>query len=74
MFLIGPSRDEPPLALRLDSGDALIMAGESRRFFHGVPRIIEDSLPIWLSNEIDEPWVDWFKNGGRINLNVRQVF
>ncbi|KAG0150731.1 hypothetical protein CROQUDRAFT_668360 [Cronartium quercuum f. sp. fusiforme G11] len=74
VFLIGPSREDHPLALRLESGDALIMAGESRRFFHGVPRIIENSLPSWLAQEKRELWAEWFKNGGRINLNVRQVF
>ncbi|OAV90800.1 hypothetical protein PTTG_06089 [Puccinia triticina 1-1 BBBD Race 1] len=76
MFLISPSREEEPLAIKLESGDGLIMSGPSRRYFHGVPRIIEHSLPAWLqqSPELLPPWAQWFQKGGRINLNVRQVF
>lgn len=78
MFLISASRDEEPLALKLESGDGLIMAGPSRRYFHGVPRIIEESLPVWLQSSSHHsplpPWALWFQKGGRINLNVRQVF
>ena len=33
-----------PKALKLESGDLLIMSGKSRRVFHGVPRIIEHSF------------------------------
>ncbi|KAA1073679.1 hypothetical protein PGT21_022364 [Puccinia graminis f. sp. tritici] len=79
IFLIAASREEEPLAIKLESGDALIMAGPSRRFFHGVPRIIEHSLPPWTDGCLSTgpsppPWARWFHNGGRINLNVRQVF
>ncbi|KAH9443234.1 hypothetical protein MJO28_014691 [Puccinia striiformis f. sp. tritici] len=76
IFLISASRDEEPLAIKLESGDGLIMSGPSRRFFHGVPRIIEHSLPSWFSDLSPDlyPWAHWFRNGGRINLNVRQVF
>lgn len=81
IFLISPSRDEEPLAIKLESGDGLIMSGPSRRYFHSVPRIIEDSLPAWLQSpgtgsDLDRAvWLDWFREGGgRVNLNVRQVF
>ncbi|PLW36840.1 hypothetical protein PCASD_15286 [Puccinia coronata f. sp. avenae] len=77
MFLISPSREEEPLAIKLESGDGLIMSGDSRRYFHGVPRIIEHSLPDWLQETGHPPlppWSEWFRKGGRINLNVRQVF
>ncbi|KAI8452700.1 hypothetical protein BY996DRAFT_6415277 [Phakopsora pachyrhizi] len=90
--------DEVPLSMRLDSGDCLILADRSRRFFHGVPRIIENSGPGWINQKLnkkhinssddylvteedegenddgDDCWLEWFKNGGRINLNIRQVF
>ena len=35
-------QDEPPLALLLRSGDAVVMSGESRRCYHGVPRVLTD--------------------------------
>lgn len=36
VFLIGgPTRDEAPLAILLESGDGLIMSGAGRRLFHG---------------------------------------
>lgn len=40
IFLIGGfSRDVEPIAILLRSGDAVILAGDSRRSYHGVPRI-----------------------------------
>ena len=45
VFLIGSeSKDDKPLAIRLDSGDLCVMAGESRKSWHGVPRVIENSF------------------------------
>ncbi|KAJ3335993.1 hypothetical protein HDU93_003896 [Gonapodya sp. JEL0774] len=46
IFLIGSStRDVKPVAVYLRSGDIVVMAGESRRAFHGLPRILPSSLP-----------------------------
>ena len=36
----GRTKDTEPIALRLDSGDVMVMAGEARRVFHGVPRVL----------------------------------
>ncbi|KAF7322908.1 hypothetical protein HMN09_00070300 [Mycena chlorophos] len=57
VFLIGDSsRDTKPAAILLRSGDALIMSGPvCRRAYHGVPRILENSLPEDLA-EGDEEW------------------
>jgi alkylated DNA repair protein alkB family protein 1 len=53
VFLIGGvTRDIRPTAILLRSGDAVVLSGESRRAFHGVPRIIEDSLPSWFRQDI----------------------
>jgi len=59
----------------LESGDVVLMAGESRRVFHGVPRILEGGE---IEMEGDEQWLqegfaEWMKRK-RINLNMRQVF
>lgn len=91
VFLIGgTTRDEKPMALFLRSGDAMIMSGSCRRAYHGVPRIIEGTLPSYL-DEIDkwdaedqtkatkEDRDDWkifaeYLRTTRINVNIRQVF
>jgi len=66
------TRDTAPDALFVRSGDIIIMEGESRAAFHGVPRIIENSLPTHLQNEEDP--VLSFMHDLRINMNVRHVY
>lgn len=45
IFLIGgPTKAERPVAIRLDSGDLLVMSGESRKAYHGIPRVISNSF------------------------------
>ncbi|CAJ0761156.1 7898_t:CDS:2, partial [Entrophospora sp. SA101] len=77
IFLIGGStRDIPPEALYLRSGDISIMYGPSRANFHGVPRILENTLPSYLeqSNNNDPDWNIYaeYMSTSRINVNVRQ--
>jgi len=44
VFLMGAmNKDVKPLAVRLDSGDLLIMSKNSRKCYHGVPRVIAGS-------------------------------
>ncbi|ORY84766.1 hypothetical protein BCR37DRAFT_345094 [Protomyces lactucae-debilis] len=72
VFLLGgESRDVPPTALYLHSGDVLVMSGPARRAFHGIPRIIEGSLPAHFQN-----WGHYttYLSTTRINVNIRQVF
>lgn len=66
------------LAIRLRSGDAVYMDGESRFAWHGVPQIIPDTCPDWLKDwpAVDgeyEHWKGWMATK-RINLNVRQMW
>lgn len=70
IFLVSPSKDQPPLALRIRSGDAVVMMGLGRRSWHGVPRVLDES-PDWL---VGDGWRRWLREGGRVNANVRQVF
>ncbi|BFZ53443.1 hypothetical protein PYCC9005_000467 [Savitreella phatthalungensis] len=78
VFLLGgASRDEEPLPIMLRSGDVLIMSGACRRAYHGVPRIVEGSLPQYLERDPeDEDWDQFaaYMATSRININVRQVF
>ncbi|KAM5542586.1 hypothetical protein V8D89_003547 [Ganoderma adspersum] len=85
VFLIGGlTRDDPPTPILLRSGDVVIMSGPAcRRAYHGVPRILEGTLPPHLegpdaspsnSNEDDWDVYEEYLRGTRINVNVRQVF
>lgn len=60
-FRIGQtSRDGQTKSFKLNSGDIVILSGESRLCFHGVDKIYPDTSPL-------------LKNGGRINLTLRRV-
>ncbi|KAJ7940719.1 hypothetical protein B0H13DRAFT_2397445, partial [Mycena leptocephala] len=79
VFLIGGlTRDTEPVPILLRSGDIVIMSGPAcRRAFHGVPRILENTLPAHLAAQLDEPqWAPFaeYMATTRININVRQVF
>ena len=90
VFVVGlesTAEDNEPrvAAIRLRSGDAVIMSSESRYAWHGVPKVLEGTCPEWMhdwpfdkgaddeaSNRFQH-WKGWMK-GKRINLNVRQMF
>jgi len=56
----GLARGDPTHSFRLASGDVCVLAGEARRAFHGVDRILAGS-----SRLVD--------GGGRINLTLRRA-
>ncbi|KAL8142456.1 hypothetical protein V2J09_015488 [Rumex salicifolius] len=80
IFLLGgKSRDDQPMAMFLRSGDAILMAGEARECFHGVPRIFTDEthseispFEAILSSEEDRCFLEYIRTS-RININIRQV-
>ncbi|TEB35865.1 hypothetical protein FA13DRAFT_1623777 [Coprinellus micaceus] len=76
IFLIGgDTRDTEPVPILLRSGDVVIMSGPCRRAYHGVPRILEGTLPAHLKvgGEDWAPFAEYLETT-RINVNVRQVF
>ncbi|EPZ31319.1 hypothetical protein ROZALSC1DRAFT_28308 [Rozella allomycis CSF55] len=85
IFLIGgKTREDPVIPILLRSGDIAILSGESRWFYHGVPRIIENSLPEYFmdccdcGNEENHSFDCWklvshYLKGTRLNINIRQV-
>lgn len=85
VFLIGgQAQEDPASALFLKSGDIIVMSGESRLRYHGVPKILPAVEQPWDNNESDNEqhylWNvdDWNKakiyiSEARINMNVRQV-
>jgi len=56
----GPARKGPTRTLKLNSGDAVVLGGASRLFFHGVDRIYGGSSQL-------------LPQGGRYNLTLRRV-
>lgn len=92
LFLVGLDGDGEVGAtrtavIRLRSGDAVLMSGESRYAWHGVPKVVEGTCPTWMESwpaseegeagegdeNLYEEWKGWMK-GKRVNLNVRQMF
>ncbi len=56
----GPQRKGPTRSFRLASGDALVLGGASRMFYHGVDRVMPGTSTL-------------LSDGGRINLTMRRV-
>jgi len=56
----GTERGQPTRSFRLESGDVVILGGESRLAFHGVDKIYPTTSTL-------------LKDGGRINLTRRRV-
>lgn len=72
----GGEEEREVLAVRLNSGDAVVMAGESRWAWHSVPKILAGTGPRELEGwdgGSDGQWEGWMK-GKRVNLNVRQMW
>ena len=77
----GETRDAPPTALWLRSGDAVVFAGPARRSYHGVPRVLEGTCPPDLADAGrwgagaggDVAALCAFAAAARVNVNVRQV-
>lgn len=79
IFLIGNEDGSKMATVRLRSGDAVVMSGDSRFAWHAVPKILSDTCPAWLQDWPNIPhgsryqaWHGWMRNK-RINLNVRQM-
>lgn len=61
LFRVGQTtRGGQTKSFKLNSGDIVVLAGESRLVYHGVDKIYPDTSPL-------------LKNGGRINLTLRRV-
>jgi alkylated DNA repair protein (DNA oxidative demethylase) len=56
----GPERKSPTRSVRLTSGDAVLLDGPSRHWFHGVDRILPGTSQL-------------LPEGGRFNLTLRRV-
>eukprot|EP00879_Flechtneria_rotunda_P014687 GHRR01015348.1.p2 GENE.GHRR01015348.1~~GHRR01015348.1.p2 ORF type:complete len:138 (+),score=40.71 GHRR01015348.1:36-416(+) len=79
VFLIGGScRDIEPTALLLRSGDVVVLAGQSRSCYHGIPRVFTDyELPadvLAAAKQQPEyvPYVQHFRRC-RVNISIRSA-
>ena len=65
----GKDRDDPVKAFRLRSGDITVLIGESRQYYHGIPRVLP-TYDIKVEGLFDRvPLL----RGTRLNINIRQV-
>ncbi|KAK4941857.1 hypothetical protein LTR10_018333 [Elasticomyces elasticus] len=79
IFIVGNGDGSETATIRLRSGDAVVMSGDSRFAWHAVPKILSGTCPAWLTDWPNIPhgaryqgWQGWMRNK-RINLNVRQM-
>ncbi len=56
----GTTRGAPTSSIKLQSGDAVVLGGESRLAFHGVDKVYPDTSTL-------------LRKGGRVNLTLRRV-
>jgi alkylated DNA repair protein alkB family protein 1 len=81
VFLLGGrTKATLPTPILVRSGDTVVMAGESRHCYHGVPVILSQEVEGHLmgtlprtSSEAASPKVRDYLRSHRININVRQV-
>jgi alkylated DNA repair protein alkB family protein 1 len=69
----GDGKEGEVLAVRLNSGDVVVMGGESRWAWHSVPKILQGTCPEELEAWPNNQWDGWMK-GKRVNLNIRQMW
>ncbi|XP_078035003.1 alpha-ketoglutarate-dependent dioxygenase AlkB [Augochlora pura] len=87
IFLMGGlTQNDPADSMFVRSGDIVIMSGESRYRYHGVPKILPATYIPWEEGEANDNKEQYYKrfphdwnkakayiSEARINLNVRQV-
>lgn len=81
IFIVADEDGSRMVAMKLHSGDAVLMKDEARFAWHAVPKVVRGTCPEWLrdwpivlaSNGLYDNYKGWMNNR-RINLNVRQIF
>lgn len=63
----GTSRRDPTRPVNVQSGDVVVLEGDSRLAYHGIDRV-------WPgTSDLLQRWPDIFPGGGRLNLTLRRV-
>jgi DNA alkylation damage repair protein AlkB len=76
VFLLGGrNREDIVQSIKVQSGDVIIMAGPSRSYFHGVPRVFASTFNYdsFHDHNNDGRLVQYLQTH-RININLRQIF
>lgn len=74
IFLIGgQSKEDAVTPVLLRGGDVLVMSGEARLSYHGVPRILSPPPISPLLHNEDQRLAMEILGRGRLNLNIRQI-
>lgn len=75
IFLIGgKTKAVRPLSFLLRSGDIVVMSGESRLCYHGIPKILRTNEERWnFEMDSKQDFLTSYIKKSRININVRQV-
>lgn len=63
----GTTRGGPTAAMTLQSGDVVVLEGETRLAYHGIDKTFPGT------SDLLEAWPETFPGGGRINLTLRRV-
>lgn len=78
IFLLGGSnRDNPVTPIIVRNGDISILSGPCRQYYHGIPKILNETTI--KMNEFDNnsnnfpPFMNLIRDS-RININIRQVY
>eukprot|EP01064_Diplonema_japonicum_P036839 TRINITY_DN8448_c0_g1_i2.p1 TRINITY_DN8448_c0_g1~~TRINITY_DN8448_c0_g1_i2.p1 ORF type:complete len:359 (+),score=54.61 TRINITY_DN8448_c0_g1_i2:482-1558(+) len=69
VFLVGGlTKNTPPVPILIQSGDAVILSGPSRLAYHGIPSILPDTCPKYITERFPS------MANHRVNVSLRQVF
>lgn len=74
VFLVGgETTDDPVTPMLLHSGDIVVMSGQARKCYHGVPRIVLAPTKPWTGDDWENTPCGRYLDSSRINMNIRQV-
>lgn len=74
IFVVGgQTRDVKPSGIILRSGDIVLLTGQARKYYHGVPKILNSASDIFDDLSEDARIALDLLGDGRLNINIRQV-
>lgn len=74
VFLVGgETMNDSVTPLLVHSGDIVVMSGQARRCYHGVPRIVPALIKPWTDDTWENTPCGRYLDSSRINMNIRQV-
>ena len=78
MWCTGHSKAAKPVAMRLRSGDAVIMSGPARMCYHGVPRVFgenstgDNAMGVGAGGDVFAAFAEHMRTT-RINISIRAL-